>query len=219
MSGSYTEQVREHFTSPKNLGVVSGSTGVGEVGNIVCGDTVKMHVRVAGGRVEDAKFQTYGCVYSIACADVVAELAKEKPVEEAEAIGSEAVVSELGGVPESKKHCAVMAVNALRAALKKSGRDVELICGGREITEDMKVMSIIPLSTQKTHRVAEMFDEFIIPEMEKKGIDVELLEVSIESHEVKFTASSSACFVKSYAEKLLRKFIDETLILNPMKSS
>lgn len=213
MSGIYTEKVRDHFISPKHLGVVEGYTGMGEVGNVICGDTVKMYVKLADGKVADAKYQTYGCVYSIACADMTAELAKGREIEQAEKLTGEDVAKALDGLPETKAHCSVMAVNALRAALKNAGQNVQLLCGFKEISSDMKNAVKIPLTLQKKHRVAEMFDEFIIPEMLKKGIRVELVNVDIDSHEVMFNASSSENFVKSFTEKILRKYIDDQLCL------
>lgn len=213
MSGTYTEKVRDHFISPKHLGVVAGYTGMGEVGNVICGDTVKMYIKLTDGKVEDAKYQTYGCVYSIACADMTADLVRGMSLEQAEKLTGEDVAKALDGLPETKVHCSVMAVNALRAALKNAGQNVQLLCGFKEISDDMKNAVKIPLSLQKKHRVAEMFDEFIIPELQKKGIQVELLKVDIDSHEVKFKASSSESFVKSFAEKILRKYIDDSLSL------
>lgn len=213
MSGIYTEKVRDHFISPKHLGVVEGYTGVGEVGNVICGDTVKMYVKLTDGKVADAKYQTYGCVYSIACADMTAELAKGREIEQAEKLTGEDVAKALDGLPETKVHCSIMAVNALRAALKNAGQNVQLLCGFKEISSDMKNAVKIPLTLQKKHRVAEMFDEFIIPEMLKKGIKVELINVDIDSHEVMFNASSSVSYVKSFAEKILRKYIDDQLCL------
>ena len=70
----YTDIVKDHFIQPKNHGSIDSCTATGEVGNVLCGDTVKLYINVKDGSVLDAKFQSYGCVYSIACADMTADL-------------------------------------------------------------------------------------------------------------------------------------------------
>ena len=213
---AYTEKVRDHFISPKNLGAMESPDGVGEVGNAICGDTVKMFVRLADGKVADAKYQTYGCVFSIACADMVAELAKGATLEQAKAISGGDVARELGGLPETKAHCAVMAVNALREALRGAGQQLELLDGGKALTADLRRVMKVPLSVQVKHRVAEMFDEFIIPELESNGVSVELVDVDADAHVATFRSSSSAEFVKAFGEKLLRKYIDAGISLQAL---
>lgn len=211
MTALYTDKVRDRFISPKHLGAIDGASGVGEVGNILCGDTVKMHVKLQDGKVKDAKYQTYGCVYSVACADMAAEMVLGVSTEQAGRLTADDVAKALGGLPETKVHCSVMAVNALRAALKSAGEKVELLNGARELTSDAKSLVKAPLSVREKHLTAELFDEFIIPEMSGLGIIVELISVSVESHAVEIHTSSSASFVKSFAEKILRKHVDESI--------
>ena len=213
MNELYTNKVRDRFISPQNLGALANPSGVGEVGNVICGDTVKMFVKLADGKVADAKYQTYGCVYSIACADMTASLVKGQSIDYAEKLTGEDVAQALDGLPDGKVHCSVMAVNALRSALKNAGENVDLLAGAKEITTDMKKVQVIPLSIQQKHRIAELFDEFFIPELKKKSINVELVNVDISQHTVQIRCSRSTAYVKSYIEGLLKRYVEDQLSL------
>ncbi len=117
MSIQYGEKVMEHFLHPRNMGEIQDPDGVGEVGNPICGDVMKLMIKVEDGKIADIKFQTFGCGAAIATSSMVTEMVKGKSVEEAEQISNRAVVQALGGLPASKIHCSVLAEEALRAAL------------------------------------------------------------------------------------------------------
>ncbi len=102
-----------------------------------------------------------------------------------------------------------MAVNALRAALK-----APLLAGAKELTTEIKSRLKTPMSIQTKHRIAEMFDEFIMPELKKQGIVVELVSVDVDAKKVEMTASSSAGYAAKFAKTLLRKYIDQTIEVN-----
>ena len=114
----YTETVMDHFTHPRNVGEIPDADGVGEVGNAKCGDIMKMYLKIKDDRIEDAKFETFGCGSAIASSSMATELIKGKTVDEALAVTNKQVVDALGGLPAYKLHCSVLAEEAVKAALK-----------------------------------------------------------------------------------------------------
>lgn len=115
---AYSEKVMDHFTNPRNCGEIPDPSGVGTVGNVICGDVMRMYIKVENGIIVDAKFKTMGCGAAIATSSMVTELVKGKTVEEALEISNKAVAGALGGLPPVKMHCSVLAEEALRSALK-----------------------------------------------------------------------------------------------------
>lgn len=115
---SYSEKVMEHFKNPKNVGEIPDASGVGNVGNPVCGDVLKLYIKVENGIIIDAKFKTFGCAAAISTSSILTEMIKGKTVEEALKISNKAVAEALGGLPPIKMHCSVLAEDALRSALK-----------------------------------------------------------------------------------------------------
>ena len=93
----YSEKVMEHFKNPKNVGEIEDADGVAAVGNPACGDVMHFSIKVADGKIVDAKFKTFGCCAAIAASDAVCELAKGKTVEEASALTKQDVIDFLGG--------------------------------------------------------------------------------------------------------------------------
>lgn len=113
----YGEKVMEHFLNPHNVGEIVDADGVGNVGNPVCGDIMRLYIKVEEGKIVDAKFKTFGCGAAIATSSMVTDLVKGKTVEEALQISNKAVAEALGGLPKIKMHCSVLAEEALRAAI------------------------------------------------------------------------------------------------------
>jgi nitrogen fixation NifU-like protein len=113
----YSEKVMDHFMNPRNIGEIENADGVGTVGNPVCGDVMRLYLKIRDGIIVDAKFKTFGCGAAIASSSILTEMLKGKPVEEAKKISNEAVVEALGGLPPVKRHCSVLAEEALEAAL------------------------------------------------------------------------------------------------------
>ncbi|MBN1444873.1 MAG: Fe-S cluster assembly scaffold protein NifU [Candidatus Omnitrophica bacterium] len=113
----YTDKVCEYFRNPKNMGRIENPDGVGTVGNKVCGDVMKIYIKVNDDIIEDIKFETFGCGAAIATSSVVTELAKGKKIEEALKISNKEVVDFLGGLPPIKKHCSLLAEDGLKAAI------------------------------------------------------------------------------------------------------
>ena len=114
----YTETVMDHFTHPRNVGEIPDADGVGEVGNAKCGDIMKMYLKIKDNRIEDAKFETFGCGSAIASSSMATELIKGRTIEEALAVTNKQVVDALGGLPAYKLHCSVLAEESIKAAVK-----------------------------------------------------------------------------------------------------
>ena len=108
----------DHFTNPRNVGEIPDASGIGNVGNPICGDVMRMYLKIENGVIVDAKFKTFGCGAAVATSSMVTELVKGKSIDEALKISNKAVAEALGGLPAIKMHCSVLAEQALRAALK-----------------------------------------------------------------------------------------------------
>jgi nitrogen fixation NifU-like protein len=108
----------DHFRNPRNVGVIEDADGIGEVGNVKCGDIMKIYLKIRNDIIEDVKFETFGCGSAIASSSMATELIKGKPVSEALTLTNKAVVEALNGLPAHKIHCSVLAEEAIKAALK-----------------------------------------------------------------------------------------------------
>lgn len=114
----YSEKVMDHFRHPRNVGSLENADGVGEVGNPVCGDIMKIYLKIEDGVISDVKFETFGCGSAIASSSMATEMIKGKKIEEALAVTNKAVTEALDGLPAHKLHCSVLAEEAIKAALK-----------------------------------------------------------------------------------------------------
>lgn len=131
----YSEKVVDHFTNPRNVGEIENADGVGQVGNPVCGDIMKIYLKIENNIIVDVKFKTFGCGAAIATSSMATELIKGKSVDEALELSNKAVVEALDGLPPVKLHCSVLAEEAVKAAIldyyKKTGKDtskLEKVC-------------------------------------------------------------------------------------------
>ncbi len=141
----YTDKVKDFFLNPKNVGEIEKPDATGEVGSILCGDALKLTLKVDKdtGKITDAKFQTFGCASAIASSSVLTEMIKGKTLEEAAQISNQDVADFLGGLPKEKMHCSVMAREALEAAVadykgqkKEPEKKEKIICQCFEVSED-----------------------------------------------------------------------------------
>ena len=114
----YSETVMDHFRNPRNVGVIEDADGVGEVGNVQCGDIMKIYLKINEGIISDVKFETFGCGSAIASRSMATEMIKGKPVAEAMALTNRAVAEALDGLPAHKLHCSVLAEEAIKKALQ-----------------------------------------------------------------------------------------------------
>lgn len=132
----YSEKVMDHFKNPRNVGKMEDADGVGEVGNVKCGDIMKMYIKVKDGIITDVKFNTFGCGSAIATSSMATEMIKGKSIEEALTLSNRAVVEALDGLPPAKIHCSVLAEEAVKAAVRdyydRNGieYDKEQFCSG-----------------------------------------------------------------------------------------
>jgi nitrogen fixation protein NifU and related proteins len=136
----YSDVVMDHFKSPRNVGKIENPDGTGEVGNPICGDMMTITIKVKDDRIDDIKFNTFGCGAAIAVSSMVTEMAKGKKLEEALKITNMTVAESLGGLPKNKLHCSNLGADALHKAItdyyaRKEGK-------GREAKDTEKVEHI-----------------------------------------------------------------------------
>ncbi len=114
----YTDTVIEHFQNPRNVGEIENADGVGEVGNPVCGDMIKITIRVEEGKLADCKFKTFGCGAAVASGSIGTEMVKGMTLDEALALTNSQVAEELGGLPPEKLHCSNLAADGIHEAIQ-----------------------------------------------------------------------------------------------------
>ena len=116
----YSKKVIEHFTNPHNYGKIKSADGIGKVGNPVCGDIMKVYLKIDQKRniIEDIKFETLGCAAAIATSSMITDLAKGKTLDEAMKINNKDVAESLEGLPPMKMHCSNLAADALHRAIE-----------------------------------------------------------------------------------------------------
>jgi len=114
---AYSKKVMQHFKNPHNVGEIKNASGIGNVGNPVCGDIMRLYIKVKNNVIVEAKFKTFGCGAAIATSSMVPELVTGKTIEEALKISNRAVVEALGGLQAIKMHCSVLAEQALKSAI------------------------------------------------------------------------------------------------------
>jgi len=114
----YSQKVMEHFMSPRNVGEVEDPDGVGEVGNPVCGDVMRITIKVVDDHIADIKFKTLGCGAAIATSSIITEMAKGMGLDEAMKVSRAAVADALDGLPPNKMHCSNLAADGLHKAIE-----------------------------------------------------------------------------------------------------
>jgi nitrogen fixation NifU-like protein len=121
MALKYSDKVMDHFLHPRNLGDIKNADVEVIEGNIQCGDQIQMQLKVNPETkvIEDIKFKSFGCASNIATASAITEIAKDKTIEEAKKIKWKDVSESLGGLPQIKEHCSILAVETLKKAIKE----------------------------------------------------------------------------------------------------
>ena len=125
----YSEKVMDHFRNPRNVGTIEDADGVGETGNPICGDIMRIYLKIEDDIIKDVKFETFGCGSAIASSSMATELIKGKPISEALTLTNKAVTEALDGLPAHKLHCSVLAEEAIKSAIQdyyeKNGIDYD----------------------------------------------------------------------------------------------
>jgi len=112
-----------HFLHPKHMGKIKNPDGIGRAGNPVCGDTMDLYIKVITGKkkkkevIKDLRFQTIGCAAAISVSDIACDMLKGKTIEEALKLKNQDIIKKLGGLPETKIHCSLLAIEALKKAI------------------------------------------------------------------------------------------------------
>ena len=114
----YSSSILDHFLNPRNVGTLKDANAVGEVGAAVFGDVMKLSLRIRDGRIEEARFQAFGCGTAIATASAMTEWIKGRTVDEALKFSNQHVIDALGGLPAEKIHCSMLAEEAVKSAVK-----------------------------------------------------------------------------------------------------
>ena len=114
----YSEEVMKQFKDMKNVGSIENADGIGKVGNPVCGDVMKIYIKVENDIITDCKFETFGCVAAIATSSLATELVKGKKIDEALTVTNKRIVDLLGGLPKEKHHCSVLAEDGIKKAIE-----------------------------------------------------------------------------------------------------
>ena len=117
MAMMYSEKVMDHFAHPRNVGEIENPSAVGEVGNAVCGDIMRIYLKIEDDVITDVKFKTFGCGSAIASSSMATEMIKGRRIDEALALTNKAVAEALDGLPPVKMHCSVLAEEAVKAAI------------------------------------------------------------------------------------------------------
>jgi len=114
----YSEKVMDHFSNPRNVGIIENPDGYGKVGSPACGDVMEIFLKIENDTIQDVKFRTFGCASAIATSSISTEMIMGKKVEDALELTNKAVMNALDGLPPAKIHCSVLAEEAIKAAIE-----------------------------------------------------------------------------------------------------
>ena len=199
----YSEKVMDHYRHPRNVGTIEDADAVGTAGSLVCGDQLKIYLKIKDNIVTDAKFQTFGCGSAVASSSILTEMIIGKTIDEVRKITNKDIADQLGGLPPEKMHCSVMGYEALEDALK-----------------DYKSEGYIPMeeiqNEQKETMVCTCFqvtDKIIIDAIKTNGLKT-VEEVT------NYTKAGGACGrCKGAIQNIIDKYYNEQADSKPQESS
>ena len=140
----YNDKVIDYFQNPRNMGEIPDANAVGEVGSPVCGDVMKIWLKIdEKGIIKDAKFKTFGCASAVASSSIATEMIIGRHINQAKKITNQDIVNALGGLPEHKIHCSVLAADAIHRAIDKylgiepeAEKEMEYVCKCNKVTRE-----------------------------------------------------------------------------------
>jgi NifU-like protein len=238
----YTDKVKEFFLHPKNVGEMKDADAVGEVGSIVCGDALKLFLKVdkETGRIVDASFPTFGCASAIASSSALTELVKGKTLDEAMGVSNQEIAEFLGGLPDEKMHCSVMGREALEAAIANYKGEAppvhegeKVVCKCFDVSEE-KIEAILrdiwslkppekpskPKKLTNLHKIAliqEIIESEIRPGLQADNGDVELIDIEGNKVTVALRGMCTGCLmadvtIRGIQEKL-KELVGEEIVV------
>ena len=181
-STQYSEKVLDHFKNPRNVGTLEGENVVwGEVGNPVCGDLMKIYLKVEDDKIADIKFQTFGCGSAIATSSMITEMVKGKTLDEALKVSRQDVADELDGLPPVKMHCSNLAADALHEAINnyKAQKGEATLKVVRTTTEQKEIIGEKEFLGKGVYHSADDFSPFadkrvMVVDRGKKSLEIAL---------------------------------------------
>jgi NifU-like protein len=219
----YTDKVKDLFLHPKNTGEIKNPDAVGEIGSIVCGDALKLTLKIDNetGKISDAKFQTFGCASAIASSTALTELIKGKTLDEALKVTNNDIAEYLGGLPREKMHCSVMGREALEAAVANyrgekppEVEEGEIVCECFGVT-DQKIKRVIRENNLHTVEDVTNFTkagggcESCIPDIEKilREVWAEKVVEEVVKPKRKLTNIQRIAMIQEIIEKEIRPLL------------
>jgi NifU-like protein len=219
----YTDKVKDLFLHPKNTGEIKNPDAVGEIGSIVCGDALKLTLKIdkENGKISDAKFQTFGCASAIASSTALTELIKGKTLDEALKVTNNDIAEYLGGLPREKMHCSVMGREALEAAVANyrgekppEVEEGEIVCECFGVT-DQKIKRVIRENNLHTVEDVTNFTkagggcESCIPDIEKilREVWAEKVVEEVVKPKRKLTNIQRIAMIQEIIEKEIRPLL------------
>lgn len=166
----YSRKVLQLFLNPKNVGEIENPSVTAKAGSPACGDMIKLYLKIEDDKIVDAKFRTYGCAANIATASMLTEMIIGRPIEEAKKIKFKDLVEALGGLPQIKYHCAVLAAEGLRQALAKW----DVIQGKRRIDESFVKLILAAVIDPLTGESVLHGHKYLGCEIEGKKVRIKL---------------------------------------------
>ncbi len=195
MAIQYSQKVLEHFANPQNVGELSNADAVATEGSPACGDMITFSLKIdpVSQVIKDIKFKSYGCASNIATASIATVLAKGKTINEIKAMKGKAIVDELDGLPAVKMHCAILAINGLKAAIKDW-----------EIKQGMVEPETVELSPKT---IRHQLEKVINPQTGESIVQSMLKDVQVDDGKV-FVELSLESTDESYAGNIMGEVAD-----------